>query len=201
MSRFQVLSDAQWSLIEDALPRATGRRGRPFADARTMVKAIVYRYRTGTAWRDLPPTYGPWQTVWTWHRRMAGNGTWDTVMTLLTRQADAAGGIRLVGLGGLHDRSRASARHEHHAPRGGAGSNYTNPPETLIEPPDHAFGRSRGACRPRSEPPRQVRRLRSLGRMESCQGVRRRGTRPSCVSGRSGWSPRSGPSTSRSGRR
>jgi hypothetical protein len=51
------------------------------------------------------------------------------------------------------------------------------------------------------EPPRRVRRLRSLGRMESCQGVRRRGTRPSCVSGRSGWSPRSGPITNRSGRR
>lgn len=88
-----MLSDAQWSLIEDALPRATGRRGRPFADARTMVEAIAYRYRTGTAWRDLPSTYGPWQTVWTWHRRMAGDGTWDTVMSLLTKQADAAGGI------------------------------------------------------------------------------------------------------------
>ncbi|QCC77510.1 hypothetical protein E2C04_10575 [Nocardioides daphniae] len=52
-----------------------------------------------------------------------------------------------------------------------------------------------------SEPPRQVRRPRSLGRMESCQGVRRRGTRPSCVSGRSGWSLRSAPTTSRSGQR
>ncbi|MGD7706547.1 ABC transporter substrate-binding protein [Microlunatus sp. Y2014] len=51
------------------------------------------------------------------------------------------------------------------------------------------------------EPPRRVRRLRSLGRMESCQGVHRRGIRPSCVSGRYGWSPRSGPSTSRSGPR
>ena len=52
-----------------------------------------------------------------------------------------------------------------------------------------------------SESPRRVRRLRSLGRMESCQGVHRRGIRPSCVSGRYGWSPRSGPSTSRSGPR
>jgi putative transposase len=29
-------------------------RGRTFSDARTMVEAIVYRYRTGIAWRDLP---------------------------------------------------------------------------------------------------------------------------------------------------
>jgi transposase len=50
-----------------------------------------------------------------------------------------------------------------------------------------------------TEPPRHVRRLRSLGRMESCQGVRRRGTRLSCASGRSGWSVRSVPITSRNG--
>jgi transposase len=93
MSRFQVLSDAQWSLIEDALPRPTGRKGRPFSDARTMVEAIVYRYRTGIAWRDLPAVFGAWQTVWTWHRRMACDGTWDMVLARLTKRADAAGEV------------------------------------------------------------------------------------------------------------
>ena len=37
MSRFRMLSDAQWSLIEPMLPRPTGRPGRKFSDARTMV--------------------------------------------------------------------------------------------------------------------------------------------------------------------
>ena len=73
------------------LPSPTGRRGRPFSDARTMVEAIIYRYRCGIAWRDLPPVFGPWQTVWTWHRRMAADGTWDEVLAALTAQADAAG--------------------------------------------------------------------------------------------------------------
>ena len=93
MSRFQVLSDAQWALIESDLPRPTGRRGRPFADARTIVEAIVYRYRTGIAWRDLPEVFGPWQTVWTWHHRMAEDGTWDRVHARLTAAADQAGMI------------------------------------------------------------------------------------------------------------
>ena len=93
MSRFQVLSDAQWSMIADMLPRPTGRKGRPFADARTMVEAIIYRYRTGIAWRDLPEVFGPWQTVWTWHRRMAAEGTWDRVLERLTAAADEAGQI------------------------------------------------------------------------------------------------------------
>lgn len=91
MSRFQLLTDAQWSLIEDMLPRATGRKGRPFSDARLMVEAIAYRYRTGIAWRDLPAVFGPWQTVWTWHHRMAGDGTWDKVLARLTAAADEAG--------------------------------------------------------------------------------------------------------------
>mgnify|MGYP003464236655 CR=1 FL=1 len=51
MSRFQLLSDAQWSLIAPFLPSSVGKPGRPFSDARTMVEGIIYRYRTGIAWR------------------------------------------------------------------------------------------------------------------------------------------------------
>jgi len=86
-----MLSDVQWSLIEELLPRSTGRKGRPFADARLMVEGIVYRYRTGIAWRDLPTVFGPWQTVWTWHHRMAMEGTWDRVLAKVNAAADAAG--------------------------------------------------------------------------------------------------------------
>lgn len=56
-----------------------------------MVEGIVYRYRTGIAWRDLPEVYGPWQTVWTWHRRLADDGIWDRIHAVLTAAADAAG--------------------------------------------------------------------------------------------------------------
>jgi transposase len=45
MSRFQLLSDAQWLLIEDLLPMRTGKRGKPFQDARQVVEGIIYRYR------------------------------------------------------------------------------------------------------------------------------------------------------------
>lgn len=63
------------------------------ADARTMVKAIIYRYRTGIAWRDLPTAFGPWQTVWIWHPRMASDGTWDNVMGRLMKKADVSGRV------------------------------------------------------------------------------------------------------------
>jgi transposase len=45
MSRFVLLSDEQWSLIKDFLPARTGKRGRPFRDARQVIEGIAYRYR------------------------------------------------------------------------------------------------------------------------------------------------------------
>ncbi|WP_218177732.1 transposase [Amycolatopsis australiensis] len=63
VSRVQLLSDDQWALIEDLLPVRTGERGRPFSDARAMVEGIIYRYRCGIPWRDVPAVFGPWQTI------------------------------------------------------------------------------------------------------------------------------------------
>lgn len=48
---------------------------------------------------------------------------------------------RLVSVGGLDNRTGASARDEHDPHHGGAASNYTDP---RVEPPDHGIGRSRG---------------------------------------------------------
>lgn len=93
MSRTRVLSDAEWELVEPLMPSSDGRRGRRFRDHRLVVEGIIYRYRTGIAWRDLPAEFGPWQTVWKRHRRFAGDGTWDKVLTALLRRADAAGEI------------------------------------------------------------------------------------------------------------
>jgi transposase len=44
------------------MPSSDGKRGNRFRDHRTIVEAVVYRFRTGIAWRDLPERFGPWQT-------------------------------------------------------------------------------------------------------------------------------------------
>ena len=79
MSRTAVLTDAQWARIEPLMPSSIGQRGRPFRDHRQVVEGIVYRLRTGTAWRDLPEGFGPWQTVWKRHKRFSVDGTWDRI--------------------------------------------------------------------------------------------------------------------------
>ncbi len=91
VSRAEYFTDAQWSLIEPMLPSSDGSRGRPFRNNRRVVEGIVYRYRAGIAWRDLPTEFGPWQTIWKRHRRYAGDGTWDTILASLLAHADANG--------------------------------------------------------------------------------------------------------------
>ena len=56
-----------------------------------MVEGIIYQYRCGIAWRNLPEVFGPWQTVWTWHHRLAAEGVSDTIVSALIAQADAEG--------------------------------------------------------------------------------------------------------------
>lgn len=90
MTRTESLTDEQWALIEPLTPSATG-AGRPFRDHRMVVEGIIYRYRTGIAWRDVPECFGPWQTIWKRHRRFSGDGTWDAILTALLGHADAAG--------------------------------------------------------------------------------------------------------------
>jgi transposase len=34
--------------------------------------------------------FGPWQTIWTWHRRMCADGTWDQVFVRLSSAAEVA---------------------------------------------------------------------------------------------------------------
>lgn len=58
-----------------------------------MVEGIIYRYRCGIAWRDVPAEFGPWQTIWKRHRRYSGDGTWDRILAGLLTVADARGEV------------------------------------------------------------------------------------------------------------
>ncbi len=75
------------------MPSSRGHRGRPFRDHRQVVEGIVYRLRTGSAWRDLPEGFGPWQTVWKRHKRFSVDGTWDRIHARLVAEADAGGEV------------------------------------------------------------------------------------------------------------
>ena len=93
MSRTAVLSDAQWAFLEPFVCRPKRRSGRQLRDPRQVLEGIVYRYRTGIPWRDLPAEFGPWQTAWKRHRRFSADGTWDEIHAEILADADAVGEI------------------------------------------------------------------------------------------------------------
>jgi len=91
MSRDEVLTAEQWARVEPLLPSSKGKRSRPFRDHRQVLEGIVFRYRTGCPWRDVPDRFGPWQTLWKRHARFSRDGTWDRVLDVLLTEADADG--------------------------------------------------------------------------------------------------------------
>jgi putative transposase len=79
------LTDEQFALLEPFLPRPK-RTGRPPADLREVLNAILYLVRTGCQWRMLPKDFPPWSTVHTWYRRWRTDGTWERVNEALRQQ-------------------------------------------------------------------------------------------------------------------
>ncbi len=61
MGRRHELTDEQWQVVEPLLP-ASGVKGRPRVDDRRVINGMLFKAKTGVAWRDLPERYGPWKT-------------------------------------------------------------------------------------------------------------------------------------------
>jgi transposase len=56
------LSDAEWARIEPLPPR--GRKGTRRVDDRRVISGIAHMLRIGALWRDCPPEYGPYTTIY-----------------------------------------------------------------------------------------------------------------------------------------
>jgi transposase len=67
MDRF-VLTDAQWAKMEMHCLGKPSDPGRSGADNRLFVEAVLWIARTGSPWRDLPPFFGNWNTIFKRYR-------------------------------------------------------------------------------------------------------------------------------------
>ena len=71
MTRRYALADDQWERIKDLLPGQLGQPGAKARDNRLFIDAVLYRYRAGIPWRDLPERFGDFRVVHTRHPPLA----------------------------------------------------------------------------------------------------------------------------------
>jgi len=82
------LRDDQWERIRDLLPGRVGHVGVTARDNRLFVEAVLYRYRAGIPWRDLPERFGDPIKIHTRFSRWAKSGVWARVFAVLASDAD-----------------------------------------------------------------------------------------------------------------
>src|SRR5258707_1715826 len=71
-----ILSDAQWAKMEPLCLGKPGDPGRSGKNNRLFVEAVLWIARTGSPWRDLPRSFGHWNSTFTRFRDWvkAGHG-------------------------------------------------------------------------------------------------------------------------------
>jgi len=82
------LRDDQWIRIEQMLPGKSTDCGVTAKDNRLFVEAVLWVARTGSPWRDLPESFGPWNSVYKRFARWSDRGVWHRVFTELAKDAD-----------------------------------------------------------------------------------------------------------------
>jgi transposase len=98
------LSDAEWHRLEPLLPR--GRRGAHRVDDRRIISGIMHMLRSGARWRDCPPEYGPYTTIYNRFNRWSRQGIWFEMFEALT---GSTGIIGTVAIDSSHIKAHRSA--------------------------------------------------------------------------------------------
>jgi len=95
MVMFRIsLNKTQWSKIQ---PHLSGRAatGRPPADDKRTLEAILFVLTTGCRWRDLPSEYDGYVTAWRRHRRWTQDGTFARIWHMLLFELEFKGKLDL----------------------------------------------------------------------------------------------------------
>ena len=87
MDRF-VLTDAQWAKMEPRCLGKPGDPGRSGKDNRLFVEAVLWIVRTGSPWRDLPPLFGNWNSVFTRFRDWVRAEVWQRLFEAVSDEPD-----------------------------------------------------------------------------------------------------------------
>lgn len=102
------LSDDEWKLVEPFLP--IGRYGPYPKHLREQFEGVIWRFRTGSQWREMPSEFGAWSTVYQRFAQWRDAGVFETLMEGVIAEAARRGQaeISLVSV----DSTVARAHHD-----------------------------------------------------------------------------------------
>jgi transposase len=83
------LRDDQFARIENLLPGRPGYVGRSsVVGNRVFVEAVIWKFRSGAPWRDLPERFGDWNNTHRRFSRWAEKGVWENLFKALAADPD-----------------------------------------------------------------------------------------------------------------
>jgi transposase len=95
--KFERMSDELWAFIEPLLP-PHAKEGKPRADDRRTIDAMLYVLKTGIPWNDLPKEYGDDVTAWRRLRDWNDLGVWKRIMDELIARGYSMGVVDMETL-------------------------------------------------------------------------------------------------------
>jgi transposase len=136
-----ALTDKEWDKIKDLATYKPARGRSPNPETiRLFLDAILWIAATGSAWRDLPTRFGPWESVYSRFRAYIKRGIFDKILEQLQQAAlkKRRMKLRLVCFDGTYIRA-----HRHAA---GARKKKTDDPKADAKNSarEQALGRSKG---------------------------------------------------------
>jgi putative transposase len=89
------LPDELWERIEPILSRRypPAATGRPRADLRLVLDAVIHRMRSGCQWNRLPERFGPSSTVHAWFQSLATDGALREIWAAVAGECDRQGAV------------------------------------------------------------------------------------------------------------
>jgi putative transposase len=82
------LRDDHWLRIKELLPGKKSDAGRTARNNRKFVDAVLWMARTGCHWRELPSSFGNWNSVFQRYNRWSKKGVWESLFKLLADDPD-----------------------------------------------------------------------------------------------------------------
>ena len=121
----QVLSDAQWQVLEPLIEAVRPHGKTPPRNLRRTIEAILWRHQNGAKWRSIPAELGPWWAAAQTFIRWARKDVWERLLERVRQSGISFGMVFLDGTSiRAHQKAAGAAKKNAMRPSATAGRRW-----------------------------------------------------------------------------